>query len=368
MLSLAILLLVHDRFHSFAVAGIAVGGFTFGVAAAAPTLGRAVDRLGPRVVLPPVAVAHALASAALAGSVVYGAPLLPVVVLAVIAGSAVPPISASVRTVWMLVIPEDEVRNQVFTLDAMATQAVFAGGPLLTSLIVVLSAPGVAILASALIALGGTLIYVRSPLLRRTEGNRTALKGRRGARRQAFRVLTSTGVGSVLGCVLLAGAGAGTMEVSLPALAVHLGSRATSGVMLGLWAAAGIAGGWMYTALRWTAPIRARYRAAALASAALTLPLIGASSVAVAIGLSVVAGLPSAVLYACQYGLVGELAPRDSITESFTWMVAAIVAGAGAGSVAGGATITAAGVPACLLLGAALLIAIAFVPIPTTTR
>src|SRR5262249_16771699 len=153
----------------------------------------------------------------------------------------------------------------------------------------------------------------------RTGGDRI-ITARGPGERQRLRVLTSPGLASVLGCILIAGAGGGVMDVTLPALAVHLGYRAASGLLIGLWAAAGIAGVWIYTTLHWSAPTRVRYRAAALTSAALPLPLLGASALGGAIALSVIAGLPTAALYACQYSLVGELAPGDSMTESFTWM------------------------------------------------
>jgi MFS family permease len=355
MLLLAILLAVHDRFHSFAVAGVAVGAFTLGLAAAAPILGAAVDRLGPQAVLPPVAVVHAVALVALASSLTAGAPRLLVVVLALLAGSAVPPISASVRAVWMVVITDDDVRDQAFTIDAMATAGVFAVGPLVTTVIVLVSAASVAILVAALVALVGTVIYVRSPILSRTPGAPMAAAVGRETRHGRLGVLLSTGLAPVLACVLLVGAAGGVMAVTLPALAVHLGYRAASGIIVGLWAAAGIAGGWIYARVHREASMRVRYRAVAVVAALLTLPMLGASSIAVAIVLSTLAGLPTAALYACQYSIVGELAPSDSTTESFTWMVAAIVAGEGIGSVLAGAVITASGVAGSFALAAALL-------------
>jgi hypothetical protein len=175
-------------------------------------------------------------------------------------------------------------------------------------------------------------------------------------------VLASGGLVSVLGCVMLVGASGGVIEVTLPALAVHLGSRAASGVLVGLWAAAGVAGGLVYARVRWASPIRVRYRVAAVACGVLTLPLLWASSIGSAVALSVVAGLPIAALYACQYSIVGGLAPAESITESFTWLTVAIVAGGGLGNVLAGAVITAAGVPVSFGLAAALPAVIVLIP------
>jgi MFS family permease len=367
MLPLAILLAVHDRFHSFAVAGLAVGAFSFGIAAAAPTLGSLVDRKGPSVVLPTALAAFVLASSALIAAVLLDAPRGPIVICAAMSGAVVPPVSATIRTMWMEAIPDDRTRTQAFALDATVTQALFALGPLFTSAVVLVASPAAAIVTSAIVAALGTALLIRSSLLRQVEGQRALRRYSESANAKRDRALRSKGLRFVLVGVFLVGAAGGTMEVGLPALSIHFGSRAASGISLGVWALGGALGGWIFGARSWRAPLPVRYRTAALVAAVFTLPLLAAPSLALAIALSAAAGLPQAPVYACQYGLVGITAPGASLTEAFMWMVAAIVAGAAAGSAVGGVVIAAVGVRACLALPALALAAVAVVPISLPT-
>ena len=73
MSSLSILLLV-SRGHGYAKAGLVVGLYVAGTGAAAPVLGRLVDRTGARVVLRFTAVAYGLMMTVLAA---WSLPSIP---------------------------------------------------------------------------------------------------------------------------------------------------------------------------------------------------------------------------------------------------------------------------------------------------
>lgn len=68
-------------------------------------------------------------------------------------------------------------------------------------------------------------------------------------------------------------------------------------------------------------------------------------------------------MYACHYHLIGEAAPPRAVTESFTWMVAALVAGIAGGSALAGALISEYGVAACFVASIGCLIATIAVPL-----
>jgi predicted MFS family arabinose efflux permease len=90
----------------------------------------------------------------------------------------------------------------------------------------------------------------------------------------------------------------------------------------------------------------------------MSLPLLAARSMASAIVLSLVAGLPWAALFASQYGRVGAAAPRHALTEAFTWNVAAIVGGSALGSAVAGVLISRLGAGASFVLAAGAALAI----------
>ena len=67
------------------------------------------------------------------------------------------------------------------------------------------------------------------------------------------------------------------------------------------------------------------------------LPLVAGFSPITVAGLAILAGLPIAPLIASRNHLVGELAPAGAGTESFTWLLTALLSGAAAGAAVAGA-------------------------------
>jgi hypothetical protein len=177
-----------------------------------------------------------------------------------------------------------------------------------------------------------------------------------GARRTV--VLESPGLRLVLIAVLLLGWGIGGLEVGLAGLAVHEGAPAASGVLIGAWCTGGVIGGWLYGRRVWKASIAQRHLWSAALTAALTLPLLVANSIQIAIVLSLVAGLPLSALFACQYHMAGEQAPAYALTEAFTWHIAALVAGTAIGSAISGALIASVDVRACFVQTALVVAAV----------
>src|SRR5215212_10829614 len=148
MTGVAFVIYVHDRTGSFGTAGAVAGAGTIGLALTAPVLGRLVDRRGPRPVLVPAA---AVAAAALCGAVVLGdagAGTGVLVLLAGVAGAAIPPVGGILRHLWPDVVEEDLLVN-AYVVDSILIEAVFISGPLLAGLLAALVDPAAALLAAA---------------------------------------------------------------------------------------------------------------------------------------------------------------------------------------------------------------------------
>src|SRR6202043_2282663 len=96
----------------------------------------------------------------------------------------------------------------------------------------------------------------------------------------------------------------GALQVGLPALAVHAGSREASGVLIALVSLGGVVGGLMYGTRGWRVPVEARYWLLLVALAVLLAPLILARTLAAAIPLSLLAGLAMTPMLSCQNTLV----------------------------------------------------------------
>jgi predicted MFS family arabinose efflux permease len=339
MVSLSVVLLLHSRSGSFALPGIAVGSFALCSAAMSPLQGMLVDRLGQPRVLAWCAIGQGTALVALVLAVRANLPAALLVVLVGCAGALVPPSMACARALWPRITPDAATLDAAYALDAIILEAAWILGPLLVVAVVALGSSSAALLLCVAITLGGTAALATSPHSRGWRAGADGPRPRAGA-------MSSAALRRLLLTVGLTGFWWGALQVGFPALAVHAGSRAAAGVMIGLVSLGGVLGGLAYGARRWQAPIERRYAALLLALGLLLVPLTLARSLAAAIPLSLLAGLALTPALSAQNTLVGLAAPRAAMTEAFTWTTAAMFAGVAAGSTSAGALVDAAGVGA----------------------
>jgi MFS family permease len=343
MASLAILLLVRDATHSYAAAGIAVGAEALAVAAAAPVQGRLIDRRGRSRVLAPVAITQSGVLVLLVLAAHWGAGAGVLVVLAGLTGALMPSIAPTLRALLRGVIEEPRVRESAYSLEAVAQEIIWILGPFVVALIVTVTSPSVALLLNAVICVTGTLAFVRSPAAAGVPVPREHHK--QGS------VLSSRPLRALLGPIALMGFSLGAIEVGLPSLALHAGSRSAAGILLALWSLGSMVGGLWFGSRVWRSSLPTRYRSLLLAAIALTAPLMVARSIPVGALCAVLAGLVIAPLFSCQYAMVARTVTEGSETEAFTWVASALVGGIAAGSGAAGAVISSGGVAAPFVLG-----------------
>jgi MFS family permease len=345
MSSLAILLLVHSHTGSYVAAGIAVGAFAFATAASAPVEGRLVDRYGRRRVLVPSAVGQAMAFVGLVLAADAGTDAVVLIALAAIAGALLPPIAPSMRALLREIVVEPDQRETAYSLESVIQELIWITGPLLVAVVISLSSPAGAVLLSATVCVVGTILFVTSP--------RAGGSGTRQSHHERTPVLAVPELRTLLGPIALTGMALGAIEVGIPSLALHAGSRPASGLLLALWSFGSLSGGLWYGSRVWRVPLSARYRGLLLAAVACTAPLIIARTIPEGAIASVLAGLTTAPVFSCQYALIGRAVPAGVETEAFTWVSAALISGLAAGSALGGAVISAAGVSAPFVLACA---------------
>lgn len=343
MFSLAILLFVRQQTSSFLVAGLAVGAFTLVGALMSPVQGFVVDRIGQARVLIPAAICQGSLLIGFLFVVRAGPPAILIVALAALSGAALPPISGCIRALWPAVASDQQTLEAAYALDAITQEVIYTLGPLLVGTVAVLLSPSAALVLCALITLGGTLLFAASPLSRAWQGGMQP-RARGGA-------LGSAGIRIVLVSAVLGGLIVGAAEVGLPALAIHVGSRGSAGIMLALFSIGSMLGGLLYASRGWSASVASRYAVVLMFAGLAMAPLAAADSLAAGILLSAIAGLGVAPMLSCQFSLVGALAPAGSTTEAFTWHRAATVGGIAAGTALGGALVEAAGVNTAFALG-----------------
>jgi MFS family permease len=314
---------------SYATAGFSVAALTLGIAVFAPTVGRSLDRFGPKLLLVPIATGFALAVLTLAVAIHARASETIVIPIAFLAGACLPPLSASVRALWPQLLGP-ELLGTGYAFESIVTESAFLVGPLLVALIASFS-PLAALIGSGALGLLGTVCFaIFLP-------PRTSAHPVRERRRQ--HVLSPPGVQTVLIVAVAIGVSFGAVEVSLPAFAEHYGHRAAGGVALAAYSVGSIAGGlWFGSAARFV-PAARRYLLAVCAFPILLAPALAAWSIPAMSVIMVVAGLPIAPSFAASYVLLDRLALLGAKTETFAWLNTSIVAGAAIGNALGGSLI-----------------------------
>src|SRR5215208_5039237 len=158
-----VLYLAHER-DSFAVAGLVDGAFGIGSAIGLPLQSRAIDRLGQRRVLLPLAVVNVASTAVLVALTEAGAPTAALMACGLAGGCSIPNIGAALRTLWPeLLRRRDELVPTAFALDSVAIELLFTVGPLVAAAMIAAVSPVVALVISAVCSLVGTLAFIARP-------------------------------------------------------------------------------------------------------------------------------------------------------------------------------------------------------------
>jgi MFS family permease len=350
MYSLAVLLLVRDRTGSFAVAGAVTASGAVGYAAAAPALGRLVDRRGQTLPLRVAAAVSAGAFAGLLAAALAGAGGPVLAPLAALAGLSLPPIAAAQRTLWSSVLPDPEIRQTALTVDSMTLDLGLIVGPLIVTGIAAVGSPAAALVTTAAMLLVGSLWFSRLEPSRRQEGTRRR-------ERDMIGPLRSAGTRTLVVGATLTGVVLGALRVGFVALGEDHGSADLGGVLISVFGVGSLVGGLVYGARTW-AGSPARRWVALLGCYTLGLAVLAAvwwSLPAVAV-VALVAGSVLTPQVVTEFELIPACAPPAMVTEAYAWSITATFAGDALGTSLGGALVdTGTRLPLLVALGGAAL-------------
>ena len=246
MTGLAVLLLVRDATGSYAAAGAVSAAYALAFAVVSPARARTADRRGPVRILLLMGVLHPLVLLGMVLLADAGAGVAPLALAAVLAGSTVPPLGAVLRAMWPRLVPASALPT-AYALESVVVELCFVGGPLLVAGLTAASGPSAAVLAAGALTLLGTVLLVRTPVIRGITPVASTP--------QLLGPLVSAPVRGLLLGVLAVGAGFGALEVALPAFVEGVGRRpGTAGVLLAVWSVGSIVGGLTYGAVHLATP------------------------------------------------------------------------------------------------------------------
>jgi hypothetical protein len=264
------------------------------------------------------------------------------VVIAAGIGAAQPAIAPAVRALLRTVIADETARESAYALESVIQELIWITGPLMVAIVIAVGSPSLALLICAGLALSGTGLFITSPAAR---GRPTSASPGASGGLRALPELRS-----LLVPVALMGFAIGATEVGLPSLALHAGSRASTGLLLAMWSVGSMVGGLLHGSRDWELGLAERYRRLLAGAVLCAAPLVLARSIPFGLVGALLTGLSIAPVFSCQYALVGRAVRDGGETEAFTWMSSALVAGIAGGSALGGALIGAGGVGAPFLL------------------
>jgi MFS family permease len=331
---LAVVLFLREQTGSFSVPGAVAGGLALGTGIGAPFMGRLVDRLGARVLVP-LAAANAAGILALLALGHAAAPAAALVAVAVLTGAMYPPSPSVLRARFPeLLRSRPDLVPAAYALDSVLLEITFVCAPLIVVAVIALLGAGAALVVSATTVLVGVAAFV---WLLPPDAPPAAGEAHAGL----LGVLRAPGIRTLVLTMLPVGFAIGALEVAVPAFS-HDESRAElAGVLLATWALGSAAGGLVYGARTRRSPLVLVHHRLTLLFPVAILPLVAAPSMPVMALLLVPAGMFIAPIIATRNELASRAAPPGTKTEALTWPLTALVGGIALGAAAGGALIDA---------------------------
>lgn len=352
MNALGLTLFVQAGSGSFARAGWVSAAYMAALALQAPLLGRWVDQRGPRGVLGPLAALHVLAMLALVGAVSGRLALLWVLLAAFGAGLSFPPVAMVLRATYRKADLPASVRQSAFAVDSVVTEICFILGPMLVGLAILAGSAAYAVLLAAACVALGVAGFVRAGALERwgqvepSAGRHWLGPLRTGAVRRCL----------VLG--LLSATGIGLNEMAIPAFATARDMPGHVGWFYAAMSVPSALAGLYYGTRRWAWPLNRQILLTMAWLALGSLAMAQAPSVGWFVLACSATGLAFGPMITALSLQLGALAPREYVTEAFTWSMTVFMIGLGLGFWAGGALVERWDFGATLW-GAALLMALA---------
>jgi MFS family permease len=356
IVGLSIVLLMRREAYGYGDIGVTLAAESVAIALTGAFVGRLADRTGRSRVIMVLGVAT---TALLAGETIAILANAPVAVLAAgaaLQGGTIPPISASMRSLWVNLVPEERVES-AYAFDAVQLELVFVVGPLIAAGIATALTPAVGLFLCAALYLLASVGFATAPIVRAALPEESPPRSRAGA-------LASPGIRTLAAVGLLTAISFGAIEVALPAFTESEGSRAAAGPLITMWALGSVLGGLWYGSVGWRAPLERRLLILLALLVLGAAPLAFAESIAVMAVLLVPTGLALAPVATTEYALIGRLAPVGMSTEAYSWQIVATAVGFGLGSAIAGVLVEHATVPwalgsAALACGAGFLLALA---------
>ena len=335
MNALGLTLLVQSQTLSFTRAGMVSAAYLCALAVQAPVIGRFVDKNGPKAVMMPLAILHALALLLLVFAVTHLASLPLMLAAAFLAGAVFPPVSMTIRAMYRRSAMTDTQKRSAFAVEAVIMECSFILGPLVVSLTMLAGSPAFAVLASAVMGALGTWHFSRSGALTRWG----VVERGENVVRHWLGPLKVSAIRRALLISFFFAVGIGLNEIALPAFANNSGSPARVGWFYAAMSIPSAIMGIAYGSRHFSWPLNRQIMAAGLWLAAGSALMAVSTQTWTFMLACAFTGLAFGPMITALSLQLGKLSPIEYSTEAFTWSMTLFMVGLGIGFWAGGGLI-----------------------------
>jgi len=350
----ALLMFLRENLGDYARAGTAVGVQLVALAAAAPIMGRLIDRVGGRIPLIVTGTLQPLALLSILWATLAHMPYAVILGCAALSGIFATPITTLTRTAWRHRFQSEDDRRTAFALDAVMIEINFTIGPAIIAAILATAGATVAFATVIGFVVASVFIFFFSPALRyfkRGEPVERHMLGPLTEPRLLLVFISTFGLTMAFGLI----------EVGYPAFGTALAAPALAGILLSVNSIGSAIGGAIFGGLHLKMRIE---RQLATTMGLMSIPLMLHAIFQQPMVFGVVAffcGLFIAPSIASQSVLVSRLAPAKYAAEAFTWSSCFIVSGLGAGMALGGLLVETTGLRSAFVCGALITSAVSIV-------
>jgi MFS family permease len=326
---IGIVLVVREHTGSVALAGAVAGAVSVAAAVARPVQGRLMDRRGLARLNALCGILHPAALIAIVAVSVDDGSHALLLILGVVAGLALAPISTAMRVAWGEAAGDDD-RTAAYSMVYLIQELSLLTAPLIFAALTATTSAAAGLVVVGALSGVGTIAFAASVRSMRTAHGHAQHRQRRGSLLRIGRMRMLLAIACAVGSVI------GGIQVGVPTLAAGHHKPAAAGVLIAMLSIGGIIGAAAYGARPWA--MDARKRLVALTSA---LTICAAAMVAaqglVVVGLVLlIVGVALNPALTTLSLLVDRLTAEPTAAEAFGWLSTGIAVGTGgAAAIAG---------------------------------
>src|SRR6185312_4579924 len=312
------------------LAGAVAGATSIAAALARPIQGRLMDRHGLTALNAACGILHPAALIAIVGVSVDDGPHALLLVLGVLAGLALAPISTAMRVAWGEAAGDDD-RTAAYSMVYLIQELSLLTGPLIFAALTATTSAALGLVVIAALSAAGTLAFaVSAGPVRADDSADRQHRHHEGSLLRIGRMRLLLASACAIGGVI------GGIQVGVPTLATAHHKPAAAGVLIAMLSIGGIIGAAVYGARRWDADTSARLLSLTGALTVCAAVMVAAEGLVVVGLLLLLAGVALNPALTTLSLLVDRLTAEPTAAEAFGWLSTGIASGTGgAAAIAG---------------------------------